>query len=110
MPTEKDLKIAKEIKREIKKTLGDKLISVTLYGSRARGNAKSESDMDLFLLTTKQISDQSPESEAVFNLSLKYLDKYGLSINPILYSRYKYQRYHKYLPVLHWIDKEGIKL
>jgi len=109
MPSEKDLKIAREIKRELKKKLGDKLISVILYGSRARGTAKKDSDMDLFLLTTKQIPRDSTDDNAITDISAKYFER-GLMVNPITYSRYKYQRYRKYLPVLHWIDKEGIEV
>jgi len=109
-PLASDLKIAKQIKKELKEKLGDKLISVVLYGSRARGEAKRDSDMDLFLLTTKTIRAESPSAQAISDISYKYFDRMGLFISPISYSRYKYEKYRKYQPILHWIDKEGVKL
>jgi len=110
MPTEKDLKIAKEIKHEIKKKLGDKLISVTLYGSRARGDFHDESDMDLFLLTKRQIKVNTPEEKKISNTTYKFMLKYGFMVSAIAYSQYKYNRYKKYMPLLHWVGKEGIEL
>ncbi|TSC94310.1 MAG: Uncharacterized protein Athens101428_353 [Candidatus Berkelbacteria bacterium Athens1014_28] len=63
--SEKDLKIAKQIKKELKAKLGDKLISVILYGSRARGDFHDESDMDLLILTSKR---NNPKTSFFYSL------------------------------------------
>lgn len=106
MPTEKDLKIAKEIKRELKKKLGDKLISVTLYGSRARGTAKKDSDMDLLFVTTKKINFSSQENKIINNLTLDYLND-GLYISPVIYEKNEYKKYQN-LNFLREVRKEGV--
>lgn len=49
----KDLTIAKNVKKELKSKLGDELVSVIFYGSRAKGTAKKDSDLDLFILMKK---------------------------------------------------------
>ncbi len=41
----------------LKDTLDDRLVSVVLYGSRARGTAKKESDVDLLVVTDAAGSD-----------------------------------------------------
>ncbi|MBI5428644.1 MAG: nucleotidyltransferase domain-containing protein [Nitrospinae bacterium] len=43
----KEKRIVREFKKRIDETFPDELISLTLFGSRARGEAASESDMDL---------------------------------------------------------------
>ncbi|TSC93818.1 MAG: Uncharacterized protein CEN91_114, partial [Candidatus Berkelbacteria bacterium Licking1014_85] len=46
----KNLSLAQSVKDDLRAELRDSLISVIFYGSRAKGNAKNDSDLDLFLL------------------------------------------------------------
>ena len=41
---ERDLALAREYSRRLRERLGENLLSVTLYGSRARGDARVGSD------------------------------------------------------------------
>ena len=44
-----DLALAKEFARRLAEQIDDRLFQVTLFGSRARGDADEESDLDLFV-------------------------------------------------------------
>lgn len=50
-----NLSINKELVNCYKEFLGDRLVSIVLYGSHARGEARESSDIDLFI-----ISEQLP--------------------------------------------------
>ncbi len=45
-----------QIKNIIYETLGDNKVTIVLYGSRARGNARSNSDYDIALKSAEPIS------------------------------------------------------
>jgi len=42
--------LAREYAKALKETLGDRLVSVVLFGSGARGEAGTTSDIDLFVV------------------------------------------------------------
>ncbi len=44
-----DLELAREYARRLRNRLGKNLVSVTLFGSRARGDARDGSDFDLIV-------------------------------------------------------------
>jgi len=49
-PNESERAIIADIKSRLAETFGDRLTGVVLYGSRARGDAQPDSDMDLLVL------------------------------------------------------------
>ena len=57
----RDLELAREYARRLAERLGDNLVSVTLYGSRARGDAREGSDFDLIV----QVRERSKEVHEV---------------------------------------------
>lgn len=107
---ESDLKLAKQIKVDLQKKLGDQLLAVYLYGSRARGTAHPESDMDLFLLMKRKPTFMGKEENAISDIAMKYLNNRNVYVSPTTYSYNQYKKWRNYTPVLYWIDKEGIKL
>lgn len=107
---ESDLKLAKQIKDDLQKKLGDQLLAVYLYGSRARGTARPDSDMDLFLLMKRKPAFMSKTEDAITDITMKYLNNRNVYISPTTYSYNQYKKWRDYTPALYWIDKEGIKL
>ena len=72
--------------------LGKRLLpegtSLWLYGSRARGDARPDSDYDLLILL--DTDTVTPESEsAAYDMCLMGYD-YGVEINPHIYPRRKW--------------------
>ncbi len=52
-----DLELAREYARRLRDRLGENLVSVTLFGSRARGDARDGSDFDLIVRVKKRSGD-----------------------------------------------------
>ena len=47
---QRDADILRELKRRLRAELGDRLIDLTVFGSRARGNPSPDSDLDVLVL------------------------------------------------------------
>ena len=82
---------------------------IILYGSRARGTPDPDSDMDLLVLTTKELPWQDEEEviDAVYALELET----GIIISPIVESRSRwYTAKYQAMPLAEAVVKEGIRL
>ena len=105
--TEKERQTIKELIDELKKLYGDNLSCVILYGSKARGDATEDSDVDI-LVVLKNIQNFSLERKKVKEISWRLSYKYDLLLTVIIRSEQEYMR--KDTPLLMNIEKEGIVL
>ncbi len=105
-----DKVVSSEITRLIKETVSnaDANASVILYGSRARGDAREDSDWDVVILTDAPKADFQTFM-ALGNPLYDLADEYGVEINPIIYNR---TQWNNSAPTLfrHNVLKEGIVL
>ena len=58
----------------IRSVIGDKLISVILYGSVARGTQSENSDVDIAIILTAKLDAQTEDklSDVIVDMNLKY--------------------------------------
>jgi predicted nucleotidyltransferase len=104
----KDSKALKEFLRELRSRLGEKLIEVKLFGSKARGEDTKESDIDVLVVVseaTVQIEDSI--LDIAFDLNLKH--EVYISprvVDPAILS----DPVWKITPFLQNISREGIPL
>ncbi|ALV63916.1 hypothetical protein ADU37_CDS22190 [Thermococcus sp. 2319x1] len=65
--------LLKELREKVHSILGDKLKEVILYGSYARGDYSTESDVDVLLIVKERLSLEEYEKimEVIAELSLK---------------------------------------
>ena len=103
---EKDSHIATRIRTEIK--LIDPKAKVVLFGSRARGNAKKDSDWDLLILinslNVRELEDLFRDK--IYDLELET----GEIISMFVYNNKDWSSRHKITPLYKSIKKEGVLL
>jgi predicted nucleotidyltransferase len=103
---EKDTHIATRIRTEIKRI--DPKAKVVLFGSRARGDAKKDSDWDLLILIN---SLNIRESEDLFRDKIYDLElETGEIISMFVYNNKDWTSRHKITPLYKSIKKEGVVL
>lgn len=83
--------------------LGSKAI---LYGSRARGDARSDSDWDILILLDKDRLEQSDYDNVSYPFVLLGCDL-GTVINPILYTKKEWESYN-FTPFYENVNRDGI--
>ena len=102
----KDAHIATRIRTEIKKI--DPKAKIILFGSRARGDAKDDSDWDILILINDIVTT---EIESAFRYKLFDLElETGEVFSTFVYSTDTWNKKHKVTPFYKSIKKEGILL
>ena len=103
---EKDTHIATRIRTEIKRI--DPKAKVVLFGSRARGDAKKDSDWDLLILIDSQNIREKEDlfRDKIYDLELET----GEIISMFVYNNKDWTSRHKITPLYKSIKKEGVVL
>ena len=88
---------------------GDRLERVVLFGSRARGDAQSDSDYDvaIFLNGMNGPSDRWAELHTLADLRVKFIDETGAFFDA---KPYPAGAYRDRSPLMHEIRREGLDL
>ncbi|MFZ4543030.1 MAG: nucleotidyltransferase domain-containing protein [Saprospiraceae bacterium] len=83
--------------------------SVILFGSNARGDNSSDSDIDILILVDKERLSQADEKRVKYPLyDLEF--ESGQIISPIVFSRKDWESRHSVTPLYANIKREGISL
>jgi predicted nucleotidyltransferase len=85
---------------------GDRLERVVLYGSRARGDARLDSDYDVAVFLYG-MNELSPELHRLANLETAFIDATGEVIHAI---PYRAGSYNERTPLMREIRREGVEL
>jgi predicted nucleotidyltransferase len=93
-------------RRALEDIYGDRLERVILFGSRARGEARPDSDYDVAVFL-KSMVDRWQELDRLADLSLNFADKAGSIINALPYLSAVYQERS---PLMAAIRQEGIEV
>jgi predicted nucleotidyltransferase len=92
--------------REAKRRIGGRLREITLFGSRARGDARRTSDYDMLVI----VDEKTPEIRGqLLDIEVEILDRYEALVASVLRSADDWQRSRAY-PLAKNIEREGIKL
>ena len=104
--TQKDNKIIKLIKTSIKAI--DPKAQVIIFGSRARGDAKKDSDWDILILIDYPVSTEIERSfrNNLFDIEIET----GEVFSTFVYQKQIWNTKHKVTPLYRNIKREGVKI
>ena len=75
--------------KELKEKLGDEIVSIRLFGSKARGDFHEESDIDIFILLKEK---KKPVIEELDEIAANYVLHYDLPLSPVVYDIFEYKQ------------------
>jgi uncharacterized protein len=96
--------ILTRFRRELAEICGDRLERVVLFGSRARGDARADSDYDVAVFL-KSMPDRWRELDRLSDVSLDFVDETGVIVNALPYLHAAYQ---ERTPLMGEIRREGV--
>ncbi len=98
--------VLKRFRAALDEMYGPRLTRVVLFGSRARGDARSDSDYDVAVFLTP-LGDRWQELDRLAALRLKFLDETDAFIDAVPYDA---SAYRERSPLMHDIRREGLDL
>ena len=102
--------ITKSIAALARETFGEKLRSVILYGSYARGDYDEESDMDIMILVDLPMEELSRYREPFIQLESNLGLEYNIVIVATLKDTRTFDEYLEVMPFYQNVEREGIKI
>ena len=85
-------------------------IEAILFGSYARGDADSGSDIDVLLLVDASRQEISDRNWQIGNLAAELLLDYGVVVSPIIENREYFHKNLHLFPFYHNIEREGVRI
>lgn len=110
MTEETIINVVEIFAEEAKRIYGSKLKEIILYGSCARGDFDSDSDIDLLVLLDVPPEKINEERKQIFDITDCLDLDYGTVLAPVFQN---YMIYKKYIPVSAFyqnVQKEGVKI
>jgi len=98
--------ILKRFRAALDEICGERIERVVLFGPRARGDAREDSDYDLAVFP-KDLTDRWPELDRLADLGTDFLEETGEFIHAM---PYRAGSYEDRTPLMHEIRADGIDL
>lgn len=102
--------IAQEVVDEVIRLLQDQVYKIVLYGSYARGDFTSESDIDILILLNCSKEQVMLYRKQISRLSSRISLENDIEISLLLRDRETFERGENVLPFYKNIKEEGIKI
>ena len=95
---------------EVKKIYGERLKSVILYGSYARGDCRPDSDIDIMILVDLADMEIEKYSRKLSWSTYDFNEEHDTDIKPIAKSDTHFKKWLGIYPFYTNVQKEGVKL
>lgn len=104
--TPEETDILKRFRAALEQTYGERLERVVLFGSRARGDARPDSDYDVAVFL-KRYRDLWTEGGALAEIETDILDETGAVINAMPFDAASIAARS---PLMHELQREGVEI
>jgi len=98
--------IVNQFKNILQQALGDRLVELRLFGSRARGDAEEGSDFDVLVIVDRRTDDVR---EIVLDADIEMMNRYEKLFAALIYDKSEWQKARSF-PHAWNIEREGIVL
>jgi predicted nucleotidyltransferase len=98
--------VLRKFRAALDEVYGERIERVVLYGSRARGDARPDSDYDVAVFLT-DLTDRWDEIDRIVEIETDILCETGAVINALPFRAGAYQ---ERTPLMHELRREGIDL
>ena len=102
--------ILRKIAEVYRSVYGDELVSIFLYGSYARGDYQSDSDIDVAAIVRGDRRSLQDKLKKVWDVSSDLELEYGTIVSPTFIPYEEYEKYKNDLPYYKNIAREGVKI
>jgi uncharacterized protein len=102
------MKITKLVESEFREIFKNKLISLILYGSYARGDNEGDSDIDIIAIIDMDKTDLMKFRRTVSNFANKLDLEYDVLISIKLQDKETFEKWKNTLPFFRNIQEEGV--
>lgn len=102
--------ILKKYVEDVKKLYGNRLKTVILYGSYARGDFRADSDIDIMILVGMNEQEIKEEEHRLSKVTFEYDFDYDLNIMPIVKNIDHFNKWLRAYPFYYNVKKEGVEL
>ena len=105
-----DNRIGVSLNRNLHRLYGNRLDSVILYGSYARGDFEENSDIDIMILVDLSNEEIADKGRILFDITFEYNFDNDLAIMPIVKNSDHFDKWIRAYPFYYNVKKEGIEL
>jgi predicted nucleotidyltransferase len=102
--------ITNEVSQGVQSILGDKLRKIILYGSYARGDYNSESDVDIMVLADIVDDEMSAFQKALNKISSNVSLEYDITVSILLRDMYVFNTRTGFVPFYRNVLTEGVEV
>ena len=99
--------ILKDFRAALDAVYGERLDRVVLFGSRARGDARPDSDYDVAVFLKAYQGDRWVESDTISTVAARFLRSHDALIHAM---PYRAEQYDERSPLMYEIRGEGLAL
>ena len=96
--------------KEVESATDSNTKKIILYGSYARGDFQSDSDIDIMILVDTDIRGVSSLEKKICDITYEFNDKYGVDIMPVVQSYQHFEYWKKVDMFYRNVDHDGVMI